>query len=187
MAKKRLHFDHEAASKLFTEYMLLTANQIITLVAEDGTQGLTNSDDISVEQAEERNGIITAQVFFYADAIMESFGTGSLMDMSNPALKDYMSSEYWNRLRSKSNPAILTRNPGETYTDIYGVERVGGADRPGVNLEKSWNPLYQPQAPKYSIQRMEDWYFKDGTLMKKMLDDAIERFMGIIDSFFHYD
>lgn len=186
MASKRLHFDHKLASQMFTQHMLLTANRIIALVAEEGTQGLQHADDISVKRAEERNNVITAQVFFYADAVMESFGTGSLMDMSNPALKGYMNSDYWNQLRSKSNPAIVTRNPGETYTDIYGGQRVGGAARGGINLEKSGNPMYKPKKPKYSIQRMEDWYFKDGTLMRKMLDDAVQDFISRIGTFFYY-
>lgn len=77
--------------------------------------------------------VLTCEIIGGAYATMDEWGTGSKMDLSNPALGDYMSSELWNKYRYGS--PIRTRERGP-YTNIFGKQDESHATRPGVNLEE---------------------------------------------------
>lgn len=73
----------------------------------------------------------------YWQAWLEQFGKGSLMagQSDNPGLSRYMSSELWNRYRSKSNRAVAGRGKGK-YKAIDGTMRESGGSYAGVDLEE---------------------------------------------------
>jgi len=89
-----------------------------------------------------------------AYAAMDEFGTGSLMDKSNPALPGYMKSGLWNPARGE-DPTIRSRSPGP-YTNIFGEEVVSHAARPGYNLEQKGGK-YAPQPPSHALQTAAKW------------------------------
>lgn len=83
-------------------------------------------------------------------ALIAEFGRGSLMDRNNPALKDYINGDIFNRDRLQHNMAILTRPKQGSYMDLDGnvIERL--APKYLVNLEDK-NPKYAPVSPKYVL------------------------------------
>lgn len=94
--------------------------------------------DIALGEVEEVADWIAATVVGGAWAVMDEWGTGSLMDTSNPALDRYRHSIYWNPYRGKHGPedtAIRSRERGP-YTNIFGEQQVSRAPRPGINLER---------------------------------------------------
>lgn len=183
---KRIYFDSNAASQHFTQEMLNTAEDILDSFRREATQGLENFNDTKTELPKEIKGFIIGKVFFYADAIMESYGTGSLIDRNNPFLSEYINNANFNRFRDKNNLYIAARKHGEPYTNIYGEKQVGGGNNPGFNLEKTGIEKYQPKSPKYTIQQAEDWYVKDSKLINSRIDETIRKFLKNINRFFSY-
>jgi hypothetical protein len=98
-------------------------------------------------------GIIAAQVIGGADAAMDSMGTGSLMDTSNPALASYKASAAWNPDRSDN--VIRSRARG-TYTNIYGRTVRSRSNRGGIDLERKGGK-FAPQAPSHALQTAARW------------------------------
>jgi hypothetical protein len=89
---------------------------------------------------------------------MDEFGTGSLMDRSNPALDTYRQSELWNPHRGKHGPddtAIRSRQAGP-YMNIFGDQVVSHAPRPGFNLERLGGK-YTPQPPSRAMRTAARW------------------------------
>lgn len=183
---KRLYFDSESASKYFTSEMVKTCQDIIDSFRREATSGLENFNDTKIEIPKEVKGFIVSKVFFYADAVMESYGTGSLMDRENPFLQQYISSSNFNRFRDRKNLYIAARKRGEPYTNIYGEKKTGKGNNPGFNLERTGIEKYQPKQPKYTIQRAEDWYIKDSRLINQQIDQSIKKFVKNIGRFFVY-
>lgn len=120
-------------------------------------------NDLTLER-EEVGGVIRRMVVGRADAIMDSYGTGSLMDKANPALEQYMDSVLFNDLRGV-NPGlpIMGREAGE-YTDIYGERRVSSGRMAGRNLERNLNPM----EPSGAFQDAEAFLLADGRMAKAM-------------------
>lgn len=119
---KRLYFDSESASKYFTSEMVKTCQDIIDSFRREATSGLENFNDTKIEIPKEVKGFIVSKVFFYADAVMESYGTGSLMDRENPFLQQYISSSNFNRFRDRKNLYIAARK-GENLTLTFTAKR----------------------------------------------------------------
>ncbi len=96
-------------------------------------------------------------------ATMDEWGKGSLLDFDNPALADYITSEYWNPLRGNRpgglDTAIVGRLAGP-YKNIFGKTKVSSGKLAGRNLEKMAeegklrNPEdYLPKPPSHAMQR----------------------------------
>lgn len=75
--------------------------------------------DLLKAEIEENYQTIVAKCWFYANSIMESFGTGTKMDKDNPFLQEYWNSKFWNPNRNST--AIAGRKKGK-YTNIFGEE-----------------------------------------------------------------
>lgn len=73
----------------------------------------------------------------YWQAWLEQFGKGSLMagPSDNPGLTNYMNSELWNNLRSRSSRVVAGRGKGR-YKSIDGTVKVSGGGMAGVDLEE---------------------------------------------------
>jgi hypothetical protein len=103
-------------------------------------------------------GWIAVTVVGGAWAAMDEFGTGSLMDRSNPFLDAYRQGELWNPYRGKHGPddtAIRSRQAGP-YTNIFGEQAVSRAPVPGFNLERLGGK-YAPQPPSHAMRTAARW------------------------------
>lgn len=133
---------------------------------------------------------INARCHFYADAILESFGVGSLSDNGPYSQwEEYSKSPYFNKLRQGTRN-IVGREAGP-YTDIWGNPQVSEGGKAGQNLEsKSGKPrkwydkngvLHElaPQHPKYMIQNAEAWIMVNReTRMERAIQTEIDRFIS---------
>lgn len=122
--------------------------------------------------AMDEENIIRRKLVGYADAVMDSFGTGSKMDVSNPALSDYKSSELWNSARA--GLAIAGREKGE-YKNIYGDSEISSGTMAGINLEDVG--LVKAREPSYAFQNADKWFF-GGNRCKETLNVAIANFFS---------
>lgn len=129
------------------------------------------------EIAEEIAGLLTCSVTGGAWAVMDEWGTGSLMDLDNPFLSDYWNSELWNPARKDT--AIRTRPKG-TYTDIFGNEQEAEGRNPGFNLERELNnpnrkhpPNILLTPPSHAMQQAIGWLRAGGfnIILRRVLQD----------------
>ncbi len=112
----------------------------------EGAESLTDGE------IEELANIISVTIVGGAWAAMDEFGTGSLMDESNPALSIYKGSDLWNPARADNK--IRTR-PAGPYTDIFGNQKIGRAPIAGVDLEAIG--AYSPTPPSHAIRDATRW------------------------------
>lgn len=136
--------------------------------------------DSKIEEAKLTGTEIEAVCEFYANAIMDSFGTGSAMDRGNKFWDDYMASGMYNPLRSgKLGGAILGRKAG-TYINIFGESatssgRFVGKDDVAQDLEGR----IKPRNPTRKIQNAENFIFNDGHhLLEQEVDRALEQWLS---------
>lgn len=134
---------------------------------------------------------INARAHFYADAILESFGIGSLADRGPFS--------QWEEYATKKNPLfnplrvgkmnIVGRKAGE-YTNIWGEKVTSKGGKAGQNLESKtgaprvWfdkDGTRHELAPKrgtYAIQNVEQWLMQDReTSMERRIRTEVEKFI----------
>lgn len=93
--------------------------------------------------------VLSCQLIGGAWATMDEWGTGSLMDTSNPNLAAYRSSDMWNPHRKDTK--IRTRAKGE-YTNIFGEQQISRSTNPGIDLERSAEALRaKGRVPKFPL------------------------------------
>lgn len=101
-------------------------------------------------------GYLKANAYVLAD----SYGTGSLMLLSNPGYQEYRNSDRWNPVRA--GKAIVGRRSGN-YKNVFGKIRHSSGSMEGHNLE-GWEMrtgfTIQPSAPSYAVQLAEQWLYK---------------------------
>lgn len=93
-------------------------------------------------------------------ATMDEWGTGSLMDMGNNSLAEYIGSDRWNVLRNvQPGPGFprVGRRAG-AYTDIFGESQTSTGTAAGINLEKlaeegELPSSFLPKPPSHAIRR----------------------------------
>lgn len=124
--------------------------------------------EISIEDIKDLNNEIIASISANAEALMDNYGTGSKMDLSNPLLSEYIASDAWNRYRSRSDTTIRGRDAG-SYTNVFGEIVESSGAFAGQDLEnrkiKSKTGGYieiKPQDPSHAIEEgmqlyMQDW------------------------------
>lgn len=105
-------------------------------------------------------GYLQANTYVLAD----SYGTGSLMVLSNPGYEEYRRSDRWNPERK--GKTIVGRRSG-SYIDVFGRKRHSEGGLAGYPLEglhfrgtKSRKDyVIQPTAPSYAVQLAEKWLY----------------------------
>lgn len=124
--------------------------------------------EISIEDIKDLNNEIIASISANTEALMDNYGTGSKMDLSNPLLSEYIASDAWNRYRSRSDTTIRGRDAG-SYTNVFGEIVESSGTFAGQDLEnrkiKSKTGGYieiKPQDPSHAIEEgmqlyMQDW------------------------------
>ncbi|HHY99882.1 MAG TPA: hypothetical protein GYA03_02185, partial [Tissierellia bacterium] len=128
----------------------------------EGRESLTDGDITDIAN------VISVSIVGGAWAAMDEWGTGSLMDTSNPAFQDYRNSPLWNPARPDTK--IRTR-PAGPYTNIFGETREGRG-KGGYDLEASGKVT--PTPPSYAIQNAVRW-MKNGR-MQRLIKETIAMF-----------
>lgn len=165
-SKKCVHFFKSelaiALEKLQTEYSAEIESHMLTPEGKN---------DVYLEAVEVMVDYITAEVIIGPWGIMDSYGTGSLMDKSNPALADYIQSELWNKYRG-NDTKIRSRSRGY-YINIFGDKVYSSSNVPGIDLEKKGGK-YSPTPPSKALQTALKWMIQGDRInktIKKVIDD----------------
>ena len=124
--------------------------------------------EISIEDIRDLNNEIIASISANTEALMDNYGTGSKMDLSNPLLSEYIASDAWNNYRTRADTRIRGRDAG-SYTNVFGETVESSGAFAGQILEnrkiKSKTGGYieiKPQDPSHAIEEgmqlyMQDW------------------------------
>lgn len=84
-------------------------------------------------------------------ALIAEYGKGSLMDLDNPSLNDYLKDEIFNRDRLESGFAVMSRPKDASYKDLDNKIYNRRPPANAINLEKTGSKKYQPVEPKHLI------------------------------------
>jgi hypothetical protein len=116
--------------------------------------------------------MIMAEVVGGAWAAMDAEGTGSLMDMNNPALEEYMSSESWNPERDRADHKIVSRaRKNNPQQNIFGDMVNTRSNRGGIDLERKGGK-FAPRPPSHAPQEVAARWMANGR-MQEVLQGAV--------------
>lgn len=124
------------------------------LLDESRQRMLTPEGKLSLKEHEIKDiaGVITASIMGGAWVAMDEWGTGSRMDLSNPALEAYKNSPMWNPARPDATIRSRPNTPGQM--DIFG-RSVKGRGKGGIDLEALGKVT--PSPPSHAIQTAARW------------------------------
>lgn len=131
----------------------------------------------SLAKAEEH---LIARCKFYAEAIMQSFGTGSKADTRSieSYWDEYKQGSLYNQ--SRSGLPIEGRGRGN-YTDIYGDKKYSGGSYEHQIIEGMTFPTtgkIVAKRPTYSIQNAENWLIRNSdTRIERRLKSEVDYFI----------
>lgn len=166
-----LTFDAEGCYRALIRRLIKVSDSIMEEFYNDAISGLDTEGQEDSERInaiwDETQGYVEAKCKFYANALMQSFGTGTAADIGPDS--------YWNEYKNSDlfNPArynrVIVGRPKRKYTDIYGdTDRYSSGANVGKNLEtlhiKGKDGKYhqvKPIIPKYSIQNAENWLIRN--------------------------
>lgn len=101
-------------------------------------------------------------------AVMDSWGTGSLMDKENPALPGYIGSELYNPARAAAPGAPITGRPEGPYRNIFGETVLSSGAMEGLNLEEFPGSPVRPRSPSFAFQNAEKWFAAGGRVWAEL-------------------
>lgn len=148
-----------------------------SVVSQMRTQA--GAGDVTVESADEGERLVR-KIIGGAFAVLDSWGSGSLMDTSNDALNDYLSSDLYNPARPKRPGAPITGRPEGDYTDIFGEPAYSSGAMEGLNLEEMPNSPIKPQAPSGAFQDTDKWFVAEGTMVEVLNKATRVFFHGVL-------
>jgi len=152
-----VRFDTSACMVAFRAHViatLLVVQEEYKALAESHMLTPEGREDLTSEEITVLGDFIMANVSGGADAAMDCFGTGSLMDTSNPALPAYKSSKFWNKYRTGNG--IVSRERG-SYTNIYGQPAYSNSNVGGIDLEQKGGK-FAPRPPSHAMQTAARWF-----------------------------
>lgn len=130
--------------------------------AKRGMQTPEGAESLTDGEIEQIAGFISASIVGGAWAAMDEFGTGSLMDTSNPALSAYKNTTAWNPVRQDNKIRSRPNRPGQV--DIFG-NPVNGRGIGGFDLEGAGK--VSPTPPSKAIQTAARW-MQNGRMQRKI-------------------
>lgn len=125
-------------------------NETVANLSSEEARDSFTKDGIIYKELLGIANIIAYQFSGGANYIMDEFGTGSKMDITNPALDRYKKSELYNKARPSSNE-IVTRGKGK-YIDIYGIVR-DGRGKAGIPIEDTPLGKRLLREPSHAFER----------------------------------
>lgn len=207
-----LQFDADAMYADLIEHLMSVMDSINQQFFKEATAYLSaeGKEDSDIEKAilenapdfieSEGNKFIVARCKFYAEALMDSFGTGSKADTSDRSYwEDYKETAngtpaFFNPLRTGTT---VVGRPRGSYVDIYGKQRSTWGNRAGQSIEikdappdekdSSWR--FVPKSPSYSIQQAEDWFMKNGYVRRiegRIEEEIIEFIKQNANKYFYF-
>lgn len=179
--KPRLTFDYSKAAAGYKTAVQRAADKLLEDLYEEINGKMETSEgkkDLQ-KMTENEERIFRRKVIGCADAIMDSYGTGSEMDKTNPFYMSYRHSSLWNVSR-RGTAAIVGRHKG-FYINIYGQKRYSTGRREGVNIED----YYKPISPSYAFQRAETWFTK-GSKVNEVLSLYLSEYVKGMYQYFDY-
>ena len=179
--KKRLTFNSAKAAKGYRSAVKKATDQLLKELYNEIRQGMDTSDgkkDLQ-KMSENEEMIFRRKVIGCADAIIDSYGTGSEMDKTNPFYMSYRHSSLWNVSR-RGAVAIVGRSKG-FYINIYGKKRYSTGRRQGINIED----YYEPISPSYAFQRAEMWFTK-GNKVNEVISLYLSEYVKLMYQYFDY-
>ncbi|NLW79056.1 MAG: hypothetical protein GXY32_06560 [Ruminococcaceae bacterium] len=112
-------------------------------------------------------------------AVMDSWGTGSMMDTGNPALPGYIGGPLYNPARGTQPGAPITGRPEGPYVNIFGETVVSSGAMEGLNLEAFPGLPIRPREPSYAFQNAEKW-FAASRRVQEEIEKETEGFWGAV-------
>lgn len=188
-----LKFNAKACQLALRAEMLATMEKLLTEMYMNMIADLKTPQskmDVVRQMAKYKAGVITGQVISGAYAIMDSYGTGSLMDKSNPFLDEYKATSSWsvpmyNPIRLQKNTTAILGRPKGRYRPITGGSRTSRGRMEGLNLEEAASLVtksgkirastsVKPALPSKAIQTSFDWIAK--TRINKEVMRTVQNF-----------
>lgn len=193
-----LTFDADACYRALVDRLIDTMNQVMDTFYKEAIQGLdfdgraaTEVEKAHVEKTSGSNRdlkLVDAKEFivtkakFYAEAIIQSYGTGKFADTTY--WEQYESGSLFNPARKGKGTTIVGR-PAGSYTNIFGEKETSSGKNEGKPLPRF---LYDPvlgydvdinQPGSHSIQNAEKWVIKDGeTRVERYIETAVNDFFA---------
>lgn len=147
-----LKFNYEEFSNDLLKSIADGADEAMQHFLSDAKSGLRSRDqEIEQSKIEEEKNKIVSTCIFYAQSILESYGRGNQMDMSNEYLSEYFGnvSIGWNPLRKDKK--IVGRKKG-TYVNFLGKSTYSEGNKEGIVTSINVGKVVQPS---YGIQNAE--------------------------------
>ena len=163
-----IKINEEALINDLIKHISVFANDLGFRILQDIRQLLDKDyakNDNELKEAEKyTEDTIRVTILNYAKAIMDSFGTGTEMDLNNEYLAEYIGGELWNPLRQD---AEIVGRPKGTYINIFGdiVNTSGRLE--GVTINRS-------STPSYAIQTVLKRYFETDIINNNLTSEMNE-------------
>lgn len=170
---KQLRLDHDRLTRAYTAAVSAVCDELLEeylaeiklqMRTQEGKESLLKESEDDVKQLRRR-------VIGGAFAILDSFGSGSLMDKMNPNLPAYVNSADYNPLRREKGTTAILGRPAGSYTDIFGERQTSSGHAAGVNLEevyKNGKPVAEPVEPSFAFDQAWMWFTKGGRIQKSL-------------------
>jgi len=196
-----LSFDPIGAQKYLVECVKEASEEVMNWFVSE-TRGLGSGSGLSAagQAATELGeaeaigaGIVRQQCIFYADAIVDSYGTGSLADTGAGSFwKEYAAQKGANGFNPSRTTKYIAGRPRGSYSDIWGKRHSTWGTFEGLNIEgmefidSETGQLVkiEPKAASYAIQNAEKWLTKSEGRCKRAIIAAAEKWASKLDEFF---
>lgn len=142
--------------------------------ARQGMLTPEGAESLHDDEIKDIAGVIIARISGGAWTVMDSFGTGSLLDSSNPALQGYKNSNLWNPDRNDNKIRSRSRAQNNSnLKDIFGNPIKTKSNIGGIDIEGK-DGKYNPQPPSHAIQTAVRW-MANGR-MKSVIQETVKAF-----------